>query len=68
MTVCTGKNTHQILTLSQVRFLVVVKLFVSRPSKKCFPNTVRKNSGGKRLDFKAKVHEILHTAKIFVSE
>jgi hypothetical protein len=68
MTVCAGKNTHQILTLSQVRFLVVVKPFVSRPSQKYLPHTVRKNSGGKSLDFKAKVHEILHTAKIFVSE
>jgi hypothetical protein len=47
---------------------VVVKAFVNRPSKKYLPNTVRKNSGGKSLDFKAKVHEILHSAKIFVSE
>jgi hypothetical protein len=54
MTVCAGKNTHQILTLSQVRFLMVVKPFVSRPSQKYLPHTVRKNSGGKSLFLRLK--------------
>jgi hypothetical protein len=54
MTDCAGKNSHQILTLSQVRFLVVVKPFVSRPSQKYLPRAVRKNSGGKSLILRLK--------------
>jgi hypothetical protein len=54
MTACAGKNTHQILALSQVRFLVVVKPFVSRPSRKYLPHNVRKNSGGKSLILRLK--------------
>jgi hypothetical protein len=68
MTVCAGKSTHQILTLSQVRFLVVVNPFVIDLPRNIPPHTVRQNSGEKSLIFKAKVHEKLHTAKIFVSE
>jgi hypothetical protein len=51
MTACCGKNTHQKLALSQVRFLVVVKPFVGRPSQKYLPHTVR---GGRNLILRLK--------------
>jgi hypothetical protein len=54
MTVCTGKNTHPKLALSQVKFLVVVEPFVSRPSQKYLPHTVRENSGGRNLILRLK--------------
>jgi hypothetical protein len=48
MTVGNGKK------LSQIKFLVVVNLFVNRASHKPFLSTVRKNSKEKELEFKTK--------------
>jgi hypothetical protein len=38
------KIPRNICSLSQVRYLVVVNLFVSRPSHNPFPGTMKKNS------------------------
>jgi hypothetical protein len=48
------KLPRNICSLSQVKFLVVVNLFVSRSSHNPSPKAMVKNSGERRLNFRVK--------------
>jgi hypothetical protein len=54
MTGVVVKILRNILSLLQVTFLVVVNLFVSKPSHKPFPRTMEKSSGERSLILRIK--------------